>query len=87
MCDVDYKLAGNFIDWSLSGQEPVPKLSYTVTYRYTKVFVNNVDYKVENDYIEFLSGDKPVDNTNFQVSYDFTWPEKTFLYHSKGELK
>jgi hypothetical protein len=86
--DVDYKLAGNFIDWSLGGQEPVPNTSYTVTYRYTKVFVNNVDYKVENDYIEFLSGDKPVDNTNFQVSYDFYLARKDIFYiTSKGEFK
>ncbi len=40
----DFKLTGNKVDWSLSGEEPAPGSSYTVTYHYrTQIDAQEVD--------------------------------------------
>lgn len=80
---VDYRLNNDGVDWSLDGQEPEIGTSYEVTWTYNKLLEVGVDYslKVEKDdfYIEFLSGDTPVDKTSFLVDYEFYLSRKDLV--------
>jgi hypothetical protein len=76
----DWQLTSNGIDWSLGGAEPTSGSTYTVTYTYNKTMVQGVDYQMYSeigdfgetkDYVQFLSADKPMNNTTFWVDYDF----------------
>jgi hypothetical protein len=83
----DYQLSGNYIDWSLDGAEPAGGTTYTVTYRYVKTMVAGTDYTLENDAVKFLTGDRPVDGSTFQVTYDFYLARKDIFYLNwKGEI-
>jgi hypothetical protein len=76
----DYQLTTNGVDWSLGGAEPSAGSSYSVTYTYNKTMVQGTDYQLfseigdfgeTKDSVQFLSGDKPYNNTTFWVNYDF----------------
>lgn len=72
----DYQLTGNYVDWSLFGDEPATGRTYEVTYCYMRTNVEGTDYEVlgsgENKYIQFLaSGNVPIANTQILIDYDF----------------
>ncbi|MGC5326424.1 DUF4815 domain-containing protein [Brevibacillus sp. SYSU BS000544] len=84
----DYQLSGNAVDWSLVGTEPSGGTTYTVVYRYTKTMVPGTDFKLENDKVKWLSGDKPVNNTTFQTTYEFYLARKdVYFLTADGEIK
>lgn len=84
----DYQQTGNTVDWSLNGAEPSGGTSYTAKFRYTKTMVAAVDYKQTGDDIEFLSGDRPVEQTTFQVTYEFYMARKDVYYLTEnGSLR
>lgn len=74
----DYKLTSDGVDWSLPGAKPTAGSTYTVTYVYNKTMVAGTDYNLytttdsfgnSTDNVQFLSGDKPVDSSTFNVDY------------------
>ncbi|HHY67833.1 MAG TPA: DUF4815 domain-containing protein, partial [Alicyclobacillus sp.] len=84
---VDWQLSGNAIDWSLGGAEPAGGTTYTVTYRYVKVMAAGTDYTLEGDAVKFLSDDRPVPGTTFQVTYDFYLARRDLFYlTASGEI-
>ncbi|WP_252503290.1 DUF4815 domain-containing protein [Sporosarcina sp. Marseille-Q4943] len=85
---VDYQQTGNTVDWSLSGAEPAGGTSYSVTFRYTKTMVAGVDYKQNSNDVEFLGGDRPVEQTTFQTTYEFYLARKDVYYLTEnGDIK
>lgn len=73
---VDYQLYSNGVDWLIEGNEPAEGSTYTVTYRYNKQLLPDVDYTLERDgidgYLKFLDGgDKPVNDAQVNVDYEF----------------
>ncbi|AGR47007.1 putative adsorbtion associated protein [Bacillus phage Shanette] len=82
----DYQLSADKVDWGVGGVgalEPATGSTYSVTYKYRKNFVDNTDYKlttitdgwgVTKDYIQWLAGDKPVNNTQVNLDYQFYLP-------------
>ena len=73
----DFQLINDGVDWSIGSNAPAPGSSYSCTWTYNKTMTKEVDYTLEstddyyNGYVKFLEGDKPVNGTSFQVSYDF----------------
>lgn len=88
-----YLLNGNYVDWSPGGSEPSSGSNYQITFVYTKVMESEEDYtfyKNDNNkgYVRFLSGDKPVNGSNFTVSYDYYLSRHDLFYLTKdGEIK
>ncbi len=89
----DYQLSADGVDWSLDGAEPEVGSSYEVVYRYNKEMVQGTDYKLlqetgrwgeTKDYVQFLSGDKPVPNTQFTVDYKFFLARKDLISLDKN---
>jgi hypothetical protein len=70
--DVDFRLINQSqIDWSLpSTKEPAPGTTYFVTYLYTSILTNNVDYKLQNDAIYFINR-TPAIGQSFYVDYSY----------------
>lgn len=86
----DYQLINaQGISWQSLGEEPSIGQSYFVTYRYNKVMVENVDYRLvfegseENRkyYVEFMTGnnDRPVMDSQFYVDYEFYLARKDLV--------
>ena len=73
----DFQLLNDGVDWSLGNNAPAPGSSYTCVWTYNKTMMKDVDYNLSHSddwytgYVNFLSGDKPVDGTSFLVNYDF----------------
>lgn len=69
---VDYKLINQSqIDWSLpSTNEPAPGTTYFVTYLYSSLLTNNVDYTLQNDSIRFINR-TPAIGQSFSVDYGY----------------
>jgi hypothetical protein len=79
----DYNISGDTIDWGppATGPEPLTGTSYYVTYQYVKLFVEGAgndytwaigpDPTLDDAVIHWESGDRPVHNTNFFVSYNY----------------
>lgn len=83
----DYLLDGNSVDWSPGGTEPAGGSTYSVTYRYTKTMVADTDYDLNENKARFLAGDRPVNGTTFQVSYDFYLGRRDVFYlDSEGNI-
>jgi len=78
--NTDYLTPGNNIDWSPGGAEPDGGTTYSVTYRYTKVMVQGVDYDLHSNNARFLAGDRPVNGSTFQVSYAFYLARRDLHY-------
>jgi len=76
----DYQLTGNYVDWSLAGTEPAAGTTYSVKYRYTKALTLGVDFELVNNAIHFLNGDRPVDGTTFQVTYEFFLARRDVIF-------
>lgn len=73
--NVDYQLEGNSVRWLVGGEQPDLGSTYTIKFTYNKVMTPDADYRLTNEngiyYLELLSGDKPVDNSQMQIDYDF----------------
>ncbi len=95
----DWIQNGNYVDWSPNGNEPSPGSTYQCTWRYKKKMVpkdkypNYGDYEVITDnegntYISFTAnGDKPVNNSIVEVTYDFYLSRHDVVYLNKdGEI-
>ncbi|UXR28872.1 hypothetical protein [Bacillus phage Nachito] len=92
----DYQLTSDGVDWGFRGQEPAIGSTYTVRYRYNKVMVQGTDYKLTQetgawgetkDYVEFLSADLPVPNSQYTVDYEFFLARVDLIsMDSKGEV-
>lgn len=76
----DFQLTNDGIDWSLSGAEPTTGASYSVVYWFNKTFVQGEDYEhfqevggfgETKDYVSWIAGDKPAEDTTFYINYDF----------------
>lgn len=69
---VDYRLINQSqIDWSLgSTNEPAPGTTYFVTYLYTSILTNNVDYILQNDSVKFINR-TPAIGQSFSVDYSY----------------
>ena len=81
---VDYIVSGDSIDWSLSGSEPAPGSTYTVTYRYQDSSITATiteDRKGIN-----ISG--LAEDTIFYVDYKYYLPRvDRIILTREGELK
>lgn len=86
----DYQLINaQGISWQPLGEEPSIGQSYFVTYRYNKVMLADIDYRMvfegeaENRqfYIEFQTGnnDRPVVDSQFYVDYKFYLARKDLI--------
>lgn len=78
--DEDFRLTGDGIDWSPSGNEPEPGMSYDVVWRYNKTMLKGKDYEFVRDdddpdrkgYVRFMEdGDKPCEGSTFLCDYDY----------------
>lgn len=69
---VDYRLINQSqIDWSLpSSNEPSPGTTYFVTYLYSSILTNNVDYTLQNDSVRFINR-TPAIGQSFSVDYSY----------------
>ena len=69
---VDYRLINQSqIDWSLpSINEPAIGTTYFVTYLYSSILTNNVDYTLQNDSINFINKTPAIGQT-FSVDYSY----------------
>lgn len=67
--DVDFKQLGDSIDWSLSGAEPSPGSTYSVTYEYIANF--SATFSGSNLVIAQVDGDALVSNSTLYVDYAF----------------
>jgi len=69
---VDYRLINQSqIDWSLpSTNEPAPGTTYFVTYLYSSILTNNVDYVLSNDSVKFINR-TPAIGQSFSVDYSY----------------
>jgi hypothetical protein len=80
----DYIISGDYIDWSLNGEEPAPASSYTVVYKYQD---SNIQGKISSDrksiYVEGLAKD-----TIFYVDYEYYLPRvDRIVLTREGEIK
>jgi len=80
----DYIVEGDYIDWSLSGDEPAPGSTYTVVYRYQ---ATDVQATVSADRKSiYVSGLAP--NTIFYVDYKYHLPRiDRIILTREGDLK
>lgn len=84
-----YTLDGNSVNWSPGGAEPASGATYSITFVYTKTMVANTDYSLyrrtsdNKACVKFLSGDLPVNGSNFQVGYDFYLSRRDLFYLTK----
>jgi len=95
----DFVKNGNYVDWSPAGNEPAPGTTYTCTWRYKKVMVpeefypDNGDYKLyfddeNNGYIQFTTGDLPVNESLIEVTYEFyLYRHDTIYMERTGNVK
>jgi len=88
----DYVLNGNNVDWSPGGSEPGSGASYQITLVYTKVMILDTDYELYDDNgtdkVHFLAGDRPINGSNFQTTYEFYLERRDIFYLTKdGEIK
>ena len=80
----DYFLSGDAINWSLLASngalEPQPGATYTVTYQYNLMLIEDVDFVVESSInpagtyinsIRFLETHLPVNGSTFLVDYEY----------------
>lgn len=93
---IDWIQNGNFVDWSPNGNEPSPGSTYQVTWTYKKRMVPEdkypgygdyevlTDEETGNTYIAFMEdGDKPVENSTFEVTYQFYLSRHDMVYLNK----
>lgn len=84
----DFKLTLNSVDWSLGGKKPALNSSYHVSYGFVKALAEKKDYEVKNNSVYWLTGERPVAKTSFQVTYEFYLNRKDVFYlTADGEIK
>lgn len=91
----DFMLSANSVDWSLSGKEPNPGSSYTITYRYNKKMKEGTDFELGFDgegddrryYINIITSEKIVNGTQINIDYSYFLARGDLVSLSKdGEI-
>jgi hypothetical protein len=81
---VDYVVSGDSIDWSLSGSEPAPGSTYTVTYRYQD---SSITATITEDR-KGISISGLAEDTIFYVDYKYYLPRvDRIILTREGDLK
>lgn len=79
--NTDYKLNENSVEWIGTARPSIGE-TYRVTFDYTKPMVQGTDYKLEagKSEVTWLSGELPVANSIFNVTYDYYLSRRDVFY-------